>query len=113
MAETKDKKDKKRKISVLNHYYFHSRKEKALSRPIRLVSRSIMVRVWRESQMERVDRVDNWKKGRCHRQPFTHVYRIRLIKGLFGPFAKNSTVTIATFMNAYVGPNEHERHVAN
>jgi len=38
MAKTKDKKDKKRKISVVNHYYFHSRREKALSRPIRLVS---------------------------------------------------------------------------
>lgn len=62
-----------------------------------------MVRVRRESQ--RVDRVDNWKKGRCHRQPFARVYRIRLIKGLFRPFAKNSAVTIAAFMNAHVRPN--------
>lgn len=50
---------------------------------------------------KRVDRVDNWKKGRCHRQPFARVYRIRVIKGLFGPFAKNSAVTIAAFMSAF------------
>jgi len=36
----------------------------------------------------------------------SHVCRIKLIKGLFRPFAKNSTITIAAFMNAYVQPNE-------
>lgn len=97
------------RYNIASHYYFHLEDRESV---YRTGSPCIVGRVWHESQLERVDRVDNWKKGRCHRQPFARIYRIRLIKGLFGPFAKNSAITMGAFMNAYVRSNECEKFVA-
>jgi len=61
-----------------------------------------MGRVRSESQLKKVDRIDNWKKGRCH-TAIRACIRDQTDKGLiWADRRKLERRTIAAFMNAYV-----------
>lgn len=89
-------------IECANHYYFRSRTEKSLSRPVSCISPSIMALKrgagvgWKGSIESIIG-----KRAVVTRQPFAPVYRVRPIKGLLSPYAKNLAFTIAAFTNAH------------
>jgi hypothetical protein len=65
-----------------------------------------MGRVRSESQLKKVDRINNWKKGRCH-TAIRACIQDQTDKGLIWAHRKKLDChTIAAFMNAYVRSNE-------